>query len=263
MEKNCLNTRTLNNYVLNSIMSNFAYTNSIDKDKAFFDGDEFRHQIKVLRRRTGDCIDFLDGHGRSFKGRVLTVDNLKKRFQVEITACDIYQQPLPLLLMVALPKSSKIDTIIQKSVELGVSRITPLLTSRTIVRIDSKGKIATRRQHWHRVAVASLKQSGNPFIPIIDEPIALDDLKKSKDSTFPVDEIVFHPQADELFSETVRTLNKEAATRLILGPEGGLDEDEIVFLRSQGCKVSSLGKRVMRLETAVVSALTLVQFVKS
>ncbi len=244
-------------------MSNFAYTETIDRDKAFFEEDEFRHQIKVLRRRPGDYLDFIDGQGKTYKGRIQAVDNLKKRLQVEITECDICQKPLPLQLVVALPKSSKIDTIIQKSVELGVTRITPLVTSRTVVRIDSKEKSTTRCLHWHRVAVASLKQSGNPFLPLIDKPTALLDLEKSGDRTSPIDKIVFHPQTPEPFSETVRTLNKNAATRLLLGPEGGLSEDEIVFLRSQGYIVSSLGKRIMRLETAVVSALTLVQFVKS
>ena len=243
-------------------MSNFAYTESIDGHQAVFAGDEFRHQIKVLRRRIGDRIDFLDGRGKCYQGRIVTADNLKKRLSVEITKCEICPRPLPLQLMVALPKSAKIDGIIQKAVELGVSRITPLLTSRTVVRIDLKEKGEARSLHWQRIAVASLKQSGNPYLPIIDSPTTLVELEESVDRVIPIDKIVFHPQTPENFSDTVRTLKKDAATRLVLGPEGGLNEDEIDFLRSHGYLVSSLGKRIMRLETAVVSALTLVQFVK-
>ena len=244
-------------------MSNFAYTETIDRDKAFFEGDEFRHQIKVLRRRFGDYLEFLDGQGNSYKGRIFEIDNLKKILQVEITESNPWQKPLPLQLIVALPKNSKIDTIIQKSVELGVTRITPLLTSRTVVRIDSETKNEARCLHWQRVAVASLKQSGNPFLPIIDKPIVLDELENGKDRTAPIDKIVFHPHTSVPFSETMRTLNKKAGTRLLLGPEGGLSADEISLLRLHDYQVSSFGKRIMRLETAVVSALTLLQFVKS
>ncbi len=245
-------------------MSNFAYTESINSHKAIFTGDEFRHQISVLRRRVGAQIDFLDGRGKSCQGRITAVDNLKKELQVEITKSETFPQPLPLQLLVALPKSGKLDAIIQKAVELGVSRITPLLTSRTVVRIGSQEKIEKKYRHWQHVAVASLKQSGNPYLPQIDCPTALTDLDENyKDETFFVDKIVFHPRAPDALAVKEWNLKKDAATRLVLGPEGGFSENEIDFLRSRNYMVASLGKRIMRLETAVVSALTIVQFLKN
>ncbi|MEA3333807.1 MAG: RsmE family RNA methyltransferase, partial [Pseudomonadota bacterium] len=176
-------------------MSKFAYTESIDYLKAVFAGDEFRHQIKVLRRRTGDCIDFLDGRGQSYQGRITTVDNLKKELQVEITKSETHPPPLPLQLLVAIPKSGKLDAIIQKAVELGVTEFTPLLTSRTIVRIGfDDNKIEKKCRHWQRVAIASLKQSGNPYQLKINRPTALIDLEENfKDRNCSVDRIVFHP----------------------------------------------------------------------
>ncbi len=244
-------------------MSKFAYTESIDHRKAVFAGDEFRHQIKVLRRRIGDYIDFLDGRGQSCQGRITAVDNLKKELQVEIIKSETAPQPLPLQLLVAIPKSGKLDAIIQKAVELGVTEFTPLLTSRTVVRIDSDDKIEKRYQHWQRIAIASLKQSGNPYQLRIDRPTALIDLEENfKDRTSPIDRIVFHPPAYDAQPIKALGLNKDIATRLVLGPEGGFSTDEIDFLRSRNYMISSLGKRIMRLETAVVSALTLVQFIK-
>ena len=245
-------------------MSNFAYTEDINSHKAIFTGDEFRHQISVLRHRVGDQIDFLDGRGKFCQGRITAVDNLKKELQVEITKSETLPRPLPLQLLVALPKSGKLDSIIQKAVELGVSRITPLLTSRTVVRIATKEKIEKKCRHWQHIAVASLKQSGNPYLPQIDRPTALTDLDKScKDETFFVDKIVFHPQAPDALAAKEWKLNKDAATKLILGPEGGFNENEIDLLRSHNYMIASLGKRIMRLETAVVSALTMVQFLKN
>ncbi|MCK5539901.1 MAG: 16S rRNA (uracil(1498)-N(3))-methyltransferase [Deltaproteobacteria bacterium] len=245
-------------------MSNFAYTEAINSHKAIFTGDEFRHQISVLRRRVGDHIDFLDGRGKSYQGRIAAVDNLKNELQVEITKSETFTQPLPLQLLVALPKSGKLDAIVQKAVELGVSRITPLLTSRTVVRIDSQEKIKKKCRHWQHIAIASLKQSGNLYLPQIDQPTALNDLDENyKDETLFVDKIVFHPRAPDALAAKEWNLKKNAATRLALGPEGGFDDNEIDFLRSRNYMVISLGKRIMRLETAVVSALTIVQFLKN
>ena len=244
-------------------MSKFAYTKSIDGAKAFFAGDEFRHQIKVLRRRIGDHIDFLDGRGKSYQGRITTVDNLKKELQVEITESEVFSQPLPLQLLVALPRNGKLDGIIQKAVELGVTEFTPLLTSRTVVRIGTGEKIDKRHQHWQRIAIASLKQSGNPYLLKIDRPTTLIGLEENKERNFSVDKIVFHPQPPpDALPVKEWNLDKNAATRLVLGPEGGFSKDEIDFLHSCNYMITSLGERIMRLETAVVSALTLVQFVK-
>ncbi len=244
-------------------MSKFAYTESIDGLTAFFEGDEFRHQIKVLRKRIGDHVDFLDGRGKGYQGKITVINNLKNMLQAEITDEETYPKPLPLELMVALPKSGKLDGIVQKAVELGVTKLTPLLTSRTIVSISSMEKIDRKCRHWQRIAVASLKQSGNPHLLKIDKPIDFTDLEKVyKDNTPATDKIVFHPRAPGALPVKKWRLNKDAAVRLLLGPEGGFSENEIDFLRSRNYMISSLGKRIMRLETAVVSALTLVQFIK-
>jgi 16S rRNA (uracil1498-N3)-methyltransferase len=244
-------------------MSKFAYTESIDGLKAFFEGDEFQHQIKVLRRRIGNHIDFIDGRGKCYRGKITTIDNLKQVLWVEITKTETYPKPLPLQLMVALPKSGKLDGIIQKAVELGVTKLTPLITSRTVVNISSEEKLCRKCRHWQHIAVASLKQSGNPYLLKVDKPIDFADLEEAhEDKILSVDRIVFHPRAFDALPVKKWKLNKDAAVRLLLGPEGGFSENEIDFLRSHNYTISSLGKRIMRLETAVVAALTLVQFIK-
>lgn len=240
-------------------MSRFAYTEAITGNGASFANDEFQHQIKVLRHQAGDLIDFFDGRGGCYQGRITSIDNRKKWFQVEITDFRSHQPPPPLHLLVALPKGGKLDSIIQKSIELGVTMITPLITARTEVRLNTDKKIETRMEHWQRIAIASLKQSGNPFLPKINAPEEVSRLRQSESTGLPIKQIVFHPGAENLLSLRKVTLDGGDAVALALGPEGGFSEGEITNFCALGFSPTSLGKRILRLETAVVSALTLIQ----
>ena len=244
-------------------MSKFAYTEAIAENLASFAEDEFQHQIKVLRRRTGDQIDFFDGRGGCFQGSITTIENRKKWFQAEITESRIFDQLPPLHLLVALPRNGKLDTIIQKSVELGVTMITPLITTRTTVRLEKEKKLETRKEHWQRIAVASMKQSGNPYLPEINRPKKIEELNSEPETSFPRNQIVFHPAAKNLRSLAELNLTRKDAVVIALGPEGGFSPDEIDLLSSLGFVAAGLGERILRLETAVVAALTLVQYFRN
>ncbi len=243
-------------------MPRFAFTEVIDEDRAAFAENEFQHQIKVLRKQNGDLIQFLDGNGGQYEGRITNIDNRKKWFQAEITATKQSQPLLPLHLLVALPKGGKLDTIIQKAVELGVTKISPLITERTEVRLDSVKKIYTRMEHWGKSAIASIKQSGNPHLPEITVPQEMANLQFE---TMPENSkrIVFHPTAENILSLRDLNLNKSDAVTLALGPEGGFSETEISYLKISSFLPVALGKRILRLETAVVSALTLTQYLRN
>ena len=244
-------------------MSRFAYTEAITEKLASFAEDEFQHQIKVLRRRIGDDIDFFDGRGGCLRGRITTIDVRSKWFQADITESRTFAQPPPLHLLVALPRNGKLDGIIQKAVELGTTRITPLLTARTTVRLETKRKLKTRQEHWYRIAVASLKQCGNPYLPEIDQPMEINELNSEIEAGLPLKRIVFHPAAENLQSLAELNLARNEAVVLALGPEGGFSPDEISLLNSLGFIAAGLGERILRLETAVVAALTLVQYLRS
>jgi 16S rRNA (uracil1498-N3)-methyltransferase len=242
-------------------MSRFAYTETIKNNLASFAKDEFQHQIKVLRHQNDDLINFFDGKGGCFQGRITAIDNHKRWFQAEITESQPQPPPPPLHLLIAMPRSGKLDGIIQKAVELGVTAITPLVTARTTTRLQEEKKIVSRMEHWQRIAVASLKQSGNPYLPRIEAPkniLALDD------SGLFGEKIVFHPQAQaNLLLPQNLDLDSNRAVALAFGPEGGFNEDEVARLQALSFLPTSLGKRILRLETAVVSALTLIQYLRN
>ncbi len=242
-------------------MSRLAFTEAITENRAAFAENEFQHQIKVLRRQQGDLIKFLDGRGVQYEGRIVSIDKRKKWFQAEITKIRPAAPPAPLHLLVALPKGGKLDSIIQKAVELGVTGITPLLTERTEVRLKAVNKICARMEHWHKIAVAAIKQSDNPYLPIISEPREITRLQLE-----PAAEnsrrIVFHPAAANI-SLNELNIDKNAIVTLALGPEGGFTESEIEQFKSLRFLPVGLGKRILRLETAVVSALTLIQYLRN
>jgi len=243
-------------------MSRFAFSEAINENQASFAENEFQHQIKVLRKQNGDLIQFLDGQGFQYDGRISTIDNRKKWFQAEITGTRAHQPLLPLHLLVALPKGGKLDTIIQKAVELGVTRITPLITERTEIRLNAVKKITARMEHWQKSAIASLKQSGNPYLPVIVEPQEITQLQ-FEPVTEESNRVVFHPSAENISSLKELNFNKNNGVILALGPEGGFSETEIRHLKTLSFLPVSLGKRILRLETAVVSALTLTQFLRN
>ncbi|MCK5680464.1 16S rRNA (uracil(1498)-N(3))-methyltransferase [bacterium] len=244
-------------------MSKFAYTESIAKNSASFAKDEYQHQIKVLRQRIDNHIDFFDGRGNSYRGQITNIDDRKKWFQVEITESKLHRAPLPLHLMVALPKGGKLDSIIQKAVELGVTKITPLLTARTTIRLNTEKKIEDRMDHWRQIAIASIKQSSNPFLPRIEPPTAISQLLMKPYEGLALKQIVFHPGAENLLSQHKLNFEGNSAVELAFGPEGGFSDDEITTLLGLGFSPLGLGKRILRLETAVVSALTLIQYLRN
>ena len=244
-------------------MSKFAYTKAVNENTASFADDEFQHQIKVLRHRPGDLIAFFDGRGGCYRGKITTIDSRKKWFQVQITESRIVQQPAPLHLLVALPRNGKLDGIIQKAVELGVTMITPLVTARSAVRLDTERKLKTREGHWHKIAVSSIKQCGNPYLPEINRQKKINELDFHKNREPSTKQIVFHPNNKNSIFLQELNFKRNDAIALAFGPEGGFSPDEISLLSSLGFITSNLGERILRLETAVVAGLTLVQYLRS
>lgn len=243
-------------------MPRFAFTEALDENRASFAENEFQHQIKVLRKQNGDLIQFLDGNGGQYEGRIITVENRKKWFQVKITKTRQNCPPEQLHLIVALPKGGKLDAIIQKAIELGVTKISPIITERTEVRLNAVKKITARMEHWRKSAIVSIKQSGNPYLPEIVEPQMITQLQLGavKENSR---RVVFHPAAENISNLGELNLNESDAVTLALGPEGGFSETEISHLKTLSFLPVGLGKRILRLETAVVSALTLTQYLRN
>lgn len=236
-------------------MSDFVYATDLERDEIILGADEFKHQIMVMRRRVGDQLNLLDGRGSRAVGEIQDIDRSRQQFTLIRRHLEKCRQPKPVHLIIALPRHEVFDNILRRAVELGVSRLTPVLSERSVIRLPESKKIDRKMEHWHQVAIAAIKQSGNPFLPLIDRPVPWNDLEQYVASDC---RIVFDPHAKEpLVAADVATAD---GFQLIFGPEGGLSPGEIELLQKRGFDSRKLNCHTLRLETAVVVVLGLVDF---
>jgi 16S rRNA (uracil1498-N3)-methyltransferase len=262
-------------------MAAFAFTTDIDSSEARFDAESYRHEIRVMRHKPGDEISFLDGGGRIYAGRIIAVDHRRKTFSAAITACRGVPPPTPrIILATAIPRGKVFDHILQKATELGVAGITPLITARTVARPgdggngrdgrnggggsgssnDSGGNgdinhlVDRKRHHWLTVVREAAKQCGNPYLPVIDTPVAVADWSPESNQFG----LLLDPTAISGFTAALPLLTAKPATvTLACGPEGGFTADETELLRARGFIPVALGPLTLRLETAVTAALAI------
>ncbi|MEZ5427171.1 MAG: 16S rRNA (uracil(1498)-N(3))-methyltransferase [Pyrinomonadaceae bacterium] len=218
------------------------------------DQEQSRHLLQVLRMNEGAEVRVFDGCGREFLCRIGKVE--KRRTVLEIIreiSPAAAESDLDLTLAVAVLKGEKFDLIVQKSVELGVTRLWPLLTRRCDVKLrDSSRKI----ERWQKIAVEASKQSGRARLLEIKEPAELDFfLKNSASADLKGGRVFFAERGGEGFTRI--PAQKEMIA--VIGPEGGWEEEEIETARDNGFQVITLGGRILRAETAAISIAALVQ----
>lgn len=210
------------------------------------DEAEARHLSRVLRKRTGDVVEIFNGRGDAARCVVSTIG---KR-DVELTVTELLPpeiQPLPrITLAAAPPKGERLRWLIEKGTELGVDRLIPLRTARSIVD-PGEQKIAKLEQ----TSIAACKQSGRNRLPRIDEVTSLDRLTDSLDPGTRL--LVGSPEGAPLFEELCRPRGVTAEVVAVIGPEGGLTEDEVALLVSSGAVAVSIAPHVLRIETAAIA----------
>ncbi len=231
----------------------FLPPEELTSDNISITGDDARHISLVLRAEPGDTITVLDGQGKKYTYSILTVH--KK----EITAKKVSEEqflsesPISITLAQSLPKGDKMDMIVQKATELGVSRIIPLITERSQVRTTEK------LPRWRKIALSASKQSGRATICDISDTTDL----KNFFSEIPDDagRLIFYEMQENI------TLNKELNKLkgvkelvILIGPEGGFSMDEVMTASQNGFRSVSLGPRILRAETAPLTAISIIQY---
>jgi 16S rRNA (uracil1498-N3)-methyltransferase len=207
------------------------------------------HALKVLRIGAGDTAILFDGRGGQWRATLHPAGKALRAVLDEFDHADC-EPPLALTLVQALPASDKMDLVVQKAVELGACRIQPVTAKRSLVRLS--GERAMRRvEHWRNIAIAACEQSGRNLIPsvapILDLPQYLGHAAQENGLRF-----VCAPGA----SGSLRDLAAPAVpVSLLVGPEGGFEESEVLAARAAGFRPIRLGPRVLRTETAGLGAL--------
>lgn len=207
---------------------------------------------KVLRMEVGRDLILFNGQGGQYQAKITEAH--KKKVQVEILQhlIDNRESPLNSELAIGISRGERMDLVIQKATELGVSTITPLFTERTEVKL-SGSRLDKKLQHWQQIAVSACEQSQRNLIPEVTEPQAFSDFIGSNNKEL---KFVLHHRS----SKQLSAYNKPVSCCFLIGPEGGLSEAEIEQAEGKEFEPLSLGPRVLRTETAPLAALTLAQY---
>ena len=212
--------------------------------------DEARHLRDVLRLKPGDEVYVFDGLGHEFRSTVSNIrrDVAELRIETEVEPAKPESQ-LQLNLCVALLKGEKFDLVVQKATELGVTKITPLITRYADIHLRDASDATKRVARWQRIALEAAKQSGRAFVPEISLPVAFDKLEVEGDG------VMF----SERDGESIENLPGASSITALVGSEGGWADEEIETARARGFHVLTLGGRILRAETAAIAVTVLMQ----
>jgi 16S rRNA (uracil1498-N3)-methyltransferase len=217
------------------------------------EGDAANHITRVLRLRPGDPLTLFDGRGGEHEARVEGFRKGAVIVEVGDRSAAAVESPLSLTLAQGVSRGERMDWVVQKATELGVTRIVPVLTERTVVKLDAK-QGERKLLHWQGIAAAACEQSGRDRIPSVDVALTLAAFFGGVDSR--ATRVLLSPAARLRVADLLRP---EGDVVVLIGPEGGLTEAEQQAALEAGFVAVRLGPRVLRTETAAVAALTLLQ----
>ncbi|REG81037.1 16S rRNA (uracil(1498)-N(3))-methyltransferase [Marinomonas pollencensis] len=210
----------------------------------------FQHVCKVLRLKNAHPVRLFNGQGGQYHGELCDVE--KRSACVQLSHYEALQNESPLKVTIGqtLSRGERMDYAIQKAVESGAYEIQPLFSTRCEVKLQDN-RLEKRLQHWQQVAISAAEQSGRGIVPNIKPPMNLIDWVASCNDML---KLTLHHHSAKPVSQYQQPSNNQIA--LLIGPEGGLTEQEVETARTHGFNAIALGPRVLRTETAPVVALT-------
>ncbi len=230
--------------------------------RVFITGPDVNHIKNVLRMKIGEEVNVVNGEdGCEYRCAVLDMNDDMVTLELRFVKEDGNELPVEVTLYQGLPKADKMELIIQKCVELGVTRIVPVSMKRCVVKLDDK-KSASKVSRWQSIAEAAAKQSKRGIIPRIGEVMNFQDAIKEAAGCdirlLPYE--MADPDAMEKTRSTFTSLKKGQKISVFIGPEGGFDDSEIETAKAQGMSIITLGKRILRTETAGMTVMSWIMF---
>jgi 16S rRNA (uracil1498-N3)-methyltransferase len=217
-------------------------------------GSAAAHAKRVLRLEAGDALTLFNGDGQDYPSRVAGFGRGTVEVAVEGRADARPESPLAVTLVQGIARGERMDLMVQKATELGVSAILPVTTSRSVVRLGGDTR-ERKLAHWRGIAVAACEQCGRARIPSIGVPVPL---AESLGATTAGARLLLAPDASRSLVDAARG---ETSIEVLVGPEGGLEDGERAAALAAGYRACRLGPRVLRSETAAIAALAILQSV--
>lgn len=211
------------------------------------------HVQRVLRMRAGDPLLVFNGQGGQFDARLTRCDKRECSVEVGEHSDSLAESQLTTTLLQGLCRNERMDTVIQKATELGVSHIRPVICERSVVQPDER-RLQRRLAHWHSVMISACEQSGRTRLPTVFEPVPLEQAVTEVTDTL---RLLLHPGSSKALPR--HACPDDHRISVLIGPEGGLDDNEISFAEGNGFVATAVGPRVLRTETAGPACLAVIQ----
>lgn len=226
------------------------FVENISDEKIILDGESARHIAKSLRMRVGDVICVTDGGGEDYGCQIEEITKDEVVLKVCYKQVCKSEPTCKVTIYQGVPKSTKLEDIIQKCVELGVTEIVPTLTKRCVSRPDDKSA-GKKNQRYQKIALEAAQQSGRGIVPKIENMKTLKQALAEDESEV---KIVFFEGGGKKLTDIIDKNTKSVS--IFIGPEGGFEEAEVEQIESAGGVRATLGKRILRTQTAPVAGLT-------
>lgn len=237
----------------------FADPSWIQGNNIYIEGADVNHMKNVLRMKPGEDVRVSDGGGKTYLCCVSAYEEKRAVLDILKALDSDTELPSRIVLFQGLPKGDKMEWIIQKAVELGAYSVVPFAAKRSVVKLDEK-KAVKKQLRWQMIAKGAAEQSGRSIIPEMKNVLTFADaLDVSKE----LDVLLIPYELEEDMKETARIIDAirpGQSVGIFIGPEGGFEEEEVELAKSAGAYPVSLGKRILRTETAGLTVLSVLMY---
>lgn len=239
----------------------FVENKQINEDTIGIIGEDVNHIKNVLRLKLGNKIQVCN------KETQTTYECEIEELEKQTIVCKIIKEldnttesKIYIHLFQGLPKAEKMETIIQKTTEIGIREITPIIMERCIVKLDDK-TIKKKIERWQKIAEVAAKQSKRDIIPKINLPLNLQNIYENL-KNYDIVIVAYEEEQSNTIKQILKQIHSKENTKIaiIIGPEGGIEQEEIQYLRQNDAKIVSLGKRILRTETAPIVMSSIIMY---
>lgn len=241
-------------------MQQFFSDPSLIKDgKVYIEGTDLGHMKNVLRMRPGEKVRVSDGAGKNYLCSITGYEGSRAELQIEEVLEVNTELPSRIVLFQGLPKGDKMELIVQKSVELGVGSVVPFAAKRSVTKLDEK-KAAKKQERWQTIAKSAAEQSGRGIIPKVNGLLSFGEALHSARE---LDVLLVPYELEEgrdTTAEVIGSIRPGQSVGIFIGPEGGFEEEEIEQAVEAGAVPVTLGKRILRTETAGMAVLSILMY---
>lgn len=239
----------------------FIKNNQVKGEYIDITGDDVNHIKNVLRLKIDDCIQVCNSDtGNNYKAQIVSVEKSNIKCSIIEKLNSTVESNVYIHILQGLPKADKMELIIQKCTELGVQEITPVNMERSIVKLNPKDE-TKKIQRWQKIAEVAAKQSGRDKITQINNIVKFKDIfnvLKDYDAFL----VAYEKEKENTLKKELIKLKEVTSPKIavLIGPEGGMDDEEIKVLKTNNTKIITLGKRILRTETAPLAISSIIQY---